>query len=522
MTTSVHTNLFQLTNSSTESKNNSTSPLIVNPLNINEKELTEGQLPFSNMLDDIAGNFESNEIVASEIPLSDLLTTTKEQENKELYAGFSGNIPPLIEKSGLNTSEAINKKTDTNASLQRKQTNLLSNDLEDKTNLIALISGEKTDQLVQLKSELQQNVALLQPNKEIEYRLAEKTNLELLNQSYGKLDINSDILSVNSDSSIEFSRKLDLTLGPLTKIVPFGSQNDLSSFSSQDKSNLEKGNTFSLNEKVTLMGSKLSRAMSSESSLESSNMINSNSAVSKSVNKDLDILPLEMKKDRFDFLTNKAESRLRFDADPGALNNKFNSHTTTESSTLASNQQSLNFLPNGKSSMLDVGLPIDTSLTSTVKLETATADTAQIQKHGLNSVFSQGLNMKQNFAPNLAMRIQWMFNQALSSAEIMMDPPDMGPLTVKIQQHNGETNVMFQVAQSSTKELVEENLAKLKEMLSQQGIDLGEASVEQQEKGAHESLKHTNSKESEASDNALQTQAEVTSLQSDKLIDIYS
>lgn len=136
-----------------------------------------------------------------------------------------------------------------------------------------------------------------------------------------------------------------------------------------------------------------------------------------------------------------------------------------------------------------------TTLMQSPAIETATKEqatvvaTTQLSQSAstnltANSEFTQGLHLKRNFAPNLAMRIQWMFSQALSSAEIMMDPPEMGPLSVKIQQTNGETNILFQAANSSTKDALNENLPKLREMLEQQGMSLGDAQVEQNDKNA--------------------------------------
>ncbi|MDQ7050958.1 MAG: flagellar hook-length control protein FliK [Enterobacterales bacterium] len=90
------------------------------------------------------------------------------------------------------------------------------------------------------------------------------------------------------------------------------------------------------------------------------------------------------------------------------------------------------------------------------------------------------LVLGRNFTPNLAMRVQWMVQQASNSAEIMLDPPELGPLTVKLHNQNGETNVIFHVNNGQAKDLIEANLAKLKELLAEQGISLGDTQVEQQ------------------------------------------
>ena len=110
-----------------------------------------------------------------------------------------------------------------------------------------------------------------------------------------------------------------------------------------------------------------------------------------------------------------------------------------------------------------------------------------------NSTIQNGLSIKNNFSPNLALRIQWIYQQALSSAEILMDPPELGPLSVKISNNRGETNILFQVTNPATKDVIEDNLAKLKELLADQGINLGDAQVEQQQKEKNDDSSGQNS-----------------------------
>jgi len=118
------------------------------------------------------------------------------------------------------------------------------------------------------------------------------------------------------------------------------------------------------------------------------------------------------------------------------------------------------------------------SISQTVQ-EVTSGQNIQSTQISSQSNIQQGLSLRNDFTPNLALRIQWIFQQALSSAEIMMDPPELGPLTVKMQHRAGETSIVFQVNNPQTKEMLEENLPKLKEMLQEQGIALGDTQVNQ-------------------------------------------
>lgn len=136
------------------------------------------------------------------------------------------------------------------------------------------------------------------------------------------------------------------------------------------------------------------------------------------------------------------------------------------------------------------------------------------------------LNSKNAFAPNLAHRLQWIVKQGLVSAEIMLDPPELGPLHVKITHVNGESNILFQVAHTNTKELLDNNLPKLKEMLLEQGINIGEAQVQHhqsQQDSPDNSEKNSQSNDITASELELDQHSNqiIQLLSSEQLIDIY-
>jgi len=138
----------------------------------------------------------------------------------------------------------------------------------------------------------------------------------------------------------------------------------------------------------------------------------------------------------------------------------------------------------------DVSQPL---ITQNINLQSLTGqpvlqqNIASVQvEQNANGLLQQGLSLRGDFSPNLANRIQWIYSQALTSAEILMDPPELGPLSVKLQSHRGETHILFQVSNPQTKEMIEDSLSKLKEMLEQQGIQLGETLVEHREANSDE------------------------------------
>ena len=55
---------------------------------------------------------------------------------------------------------------------------------------------------------------------------------------------------------------------------------------------------------------------------------------------------------------------------------------------------------------------------------------------------------------------------------------------VKLSMQNDQLSVTIQAAQPQSKELLEQHMPRLREMLSQQGINLGDSQVSQQQSGS--------------------------------------
>ncbi|MBT8080262.1 MAG: flagellar hook-length control protein FliK [Gammaproteobacteria bacterium] len=74
-------------------------------------------------------------------------------------------------------------------------------------------------------------------------------------------------------------------------------------------------------------------------------------------------------------------------------------------------------------------------------------------------------------------RIMWMADNRLRRAEIRLHPAEMGPLRVKISVEEGTANVAFHAHHAVTREAIEQALPRLREMLAENGLAFGDASV---------------------------------------------
>ena len=77
----------------------------------------------------------------------------------------------------------------------------------------------------------------------------------------------------------------------------------------------------------------------------------------------------------------------------------------------------------------------------------------------------------------LGHKVVWMAAGAEQSASLTLNPPDLGPLQVVINVSNSHAEATFTAAQPEVRQALEAAMPKLKEMLADAGISLGQTSV---------------------------------------------
>ena len=89
------------------------------------------------------------------------------------------------------------------------------------------------------------------------------------------------------------------------------------------------------------------------------------------------------------------------------------------------------------------------------------------------------LNQK-NWGRALGHQLNWMVNNQLQQAEIRVNPPDLGPIELRVSLQHNQTSVTFFCHESAVREALESALPRLREMLDGQGISLNQAQVSDQ------------------------------------------
>ncbi|MFM2667718.1 flagellar hook-length control protein FliK [Vibrio mediterranei] len=90
---------------------------------------------------------------------------------------------------------------------------------------------------------------------------------------------------------------------------------------------------------------------------------------------------------------------------------------------------------------------------------------------------------KENASDQVAERVQMMMAKNLKHVDIRLDPPDLGRMQIRMSLNNDSATVHFTVQNQQTRDMVDQAMPRLREMLSQQGIQLADSSVQQQNQG---------------------------------------
>ena len=113
-------------------------------------------------------------------------------------------------------------------------------------------------------------------------------------------------------------------------------------------------------------------------------------------------------------------------------------------------------------------------------------------------------------------KVMWMSSQNLRSAEIKLDPAELGRLDIKIDMSQEHTQVTFSSANAGVRDSLEAQMHRLRELLAQQGmqdvnVNVSDQSQQQAEAQAQE-LAQGRSGSGTGADNSEEIQLQVTTL----------
>lgn len=83
------------------------------------------------------------------------------------------------------------------------------------------------------------------------------------------------------------------------------------------------------------------------------------------------------------------------------------------------------------------------------------------------------------FAEDVGARLQWIAEQQGGEATLRISPDGLGPVEIRLKLDGDRVELGFSASQQDTRQALQDALPKLREMLAQQGLQLGHADVGQ-------------------------------------------
>jgi len=111
--------------------------------------------------------------------------------------------------------------------------------------------------------------------------------------------------------------------------------------------------------------------------------------------------------------------------------------------------------------------------------------TAQTKQVSIDPGMMQAINIvKSDAAKLLQERVSSMLSINNKEAEIRLDPPEMGSMQIRVRSDAEQAQINFVVQNQQAKEALEQTMPRLREMLAQQGLELGESTISYGQSGS--------------------------------------
>lgn len=98
----------------------------------------------------------------------------------------------------------------------------------------------------------------------------------------------------------------------------------------------------------------------------------------------------------------------------------------------------------------------------------------------LASTFIQTPVATPQWGDAVAERMVWFSVKSVASAELKLDPPELGPLQVRITTQGDQTNITFTSQHLAVRDALDQSLPRLREIFSENGLNLSNVDVSEQ------------------------------------------
>jgi len=106
----------------------------------------------------------------------------------------------------------------------------------------------------------------------------------------------------------------------------------------------------------------------------------------------------------------------------------------------------------------------------------ASGEAKPLMQASINTPFSQ----QAAWGEEVGSRVKWMVSSQVQSAELKMNPVNLGPVEVKISVQNDQTTIHFSAQNGAVREALDAAMPRLREMLGDNGVNLADVDVSDQ------------------------------------------
>ena len=117
-------------------------------------------------------------------------------------------------------------------------------------------------------------------------------------------------------------------------------------------------------------------------------------------------------------------------------------------------------------------------------VQSATSATNPSLTQAFNTQLELPLGSSQ-WGSQVLQRVAWLTGQGIAAAEIHLNPAELGPMQVRVDQRQDSATVVFTSHNSSTREAIEASLPRLRELFSEQGMELIDVDINSGEQEAN-------------------------------------
>lgn len=125
---------------------------------------------------------------------------------------------------------------------------------------------------------------------------------------------------------------------------------------------------------------------------------------------------------------------------------------------------------------VEAGRPLDPSVLAATRQLGPLEQTARSAETPIRATLDAPLR-SQGFPAEFSEKIVWLVGRQAQSADLSLNPPQLGALEVRLSLSGGEAGAQFYSPNPLVREAIESALPKLRELMAQAGITLGDAQV---------------------------------------------